>query len=145
MNWPGRKTSPADCNGHWVRLGNVRLVDGRPSTEVFWRERAFMHVLVVAILLFIVIGPSWAEEAIVTDGDTLILNGIPYQLDGIDAPETDQVCLNEKRNIWACGLEARDQLRNFVGKRDVRCDTTGYDTVYRNRRIAVCWVGGETN
>ena len=118
-------------------------VDGRPSTEVFWRERAFMHVL-LAILLFIVIGPSWAEEAIVTDGDTLILNGIPYQLDGIDAPETDQVCLNEKRNVWACGLEARDQLRNFVGKRDVRCDTTGYDTVYRNRRIAVCWVEGET-
>ena len=31
-----------------------------------------MHVL-IAILLCIVIGPSWAEEAIITDGDTLIL------------------------------------------------------------------------
>ena len=69
-----------------------------------------MHVL-IAILLCIVIGPSWAEEAIITDGDTLILNGILYRLDGIDAPETDQVCLDEKRNVWACGLEARDQLR----------------------------------
>ena len=102
-----------------------------------------MHVL-IAILLCIVIGPSWAEEATITDGDTLILNGILYRLDGIDAPETDQVCLDEKRNVWACGLEARDQLRKFVGKRDVRCDRKGYDTVYRNRRIGVCWVEGET-
>ena len=103
-----------------------------------------MHVL-IAILLCIVIGPSWAEEAIITDGDTLILvNRNLYRLDGIDAPETDQVCLDDKRNVWACGLEARDQLRNFVGKRDVRCDRKGYDTVYRNRRIGVCWVEGET-
>ena len=102
-----------------------------------------MHVL-MAILLCIVIGPSWAEEATITDGDTLILNGVPYRLDGIKAPETDQMCLNEKRNVWACGLEARDQLRKFVGKRDVRCDTKGYDTVYRTRSVAVCWVEGET-
>ena len=95
-----------------------------------------MRVL-IAILLCTVIGPSRAEEAIITDGDTLILNGTSYRLDGIDAPETDQVCLNEKRNVWACGLEARDQLRKFVGKRDVRCDRKGFDTVYRNRRVAV--------
>ena len=74
-----------------------------------------MRVL-IAILFCIVIGPSWAEEAIITDGGTLMLNGIPYRLDGIDAPETDQVCLDEKRNVWACGLEARDQLRKFVGE-----------------------------
>ena len=102
-----------------------------------------MRVL-IAILLCTVIGPSRAEEAIITDGDTLILNGIPYRLDGIHAPETDQVCLDEKRNVWACGLEARDQLRKFVGKRDVRCDRKGFDTVYRNRRVAVCWVESET-
>ena len=98
----------------------------------------------IAILLCIVIGPSWAEEVIITDGDTLILGGITYRLDGIEAPQTDQVCLNAKRNVWACGLEARDQLRKFVGKRDVRCDRKGYDKVYRNRRIGVCWVEGET-
>ena len=112
-------------------------------THMFFNRRRFMHVL-IAILLCIVIGPSWAEEAIITDGDTLILNGNLYRLDGIDAPETDQVCLDDKRNVWACGLEARDQLRKFVGKRDVRCDRKGYDTVYRNRRIGVCWVEGET-
>ena len=102
-----------------------------------------MQVL-IAIFLCILIGPSWAEQATITDGDTLVLSGIPYRLDGIDAPATDQVCLDDKRNVWACGLEARDQLRKFVGTRDVRCDRKGYDTVYRNRRIGVCWIEGET-
>ena len=41
--------------------------------------------------LFIVIGPSWAEaERSSRDDDTPILNGIPYQPDGIDAPELPQ-------------------------------------------------------
>ena len=102
------------------------------------------HARIDSRSFLLVIGPSWAEEAIIADGDTLILNGIPYRLDGIDAPETDQVCLNEKRNVWACGLEARDQLSKFVGKRDVRCDSKGFDTVYRNRRAGVCWIEGET-
>src|SRR6478735_707722 len=100
------------------------------SHVCFWMGHNFMRVL-IAILFSFTIGPSWAEQAIIVDGDTLILSGIPYRLDGIDAPETDQVCLNEKRNVWACGLEARDQLSKFVRKRDVRCDSKGFDTVYR--------------
>ena len=95
--------------------------------------------------LFLIVGfPSWAAEATITDGDTLILNGSPYRLDGVDAPETDQVCLNETGAIWTCGIEARDQLKKFIDKRDVRCDGKKYDTVYRNRRIGICHVDGET-
>ena len=97
----------------------------------------------ITVLFFIVVAPSWAAEATITDGDTLILNGTPYRLDGIDAPETDQVCLDETGAVWACGIEARDQLTKFVSKRDVRCDGKGYDTVYRNRRIGICWIEGE--
>ena len=96
-----------------------------------------------AALFLIAMSPSWAFEATITDGDTLILNGAPYRLDGIDAPETDQVCLDEKGAVWTCGIEARDQLKKFVGKRNVRCDGKKYDTVYRNRRIGICWVEGE--
>ena len=36
-----------------------------------------MHVL-IAIFFRIVVAPSWADEAIITDGDTLILNGNLY-------------------------------------------------------------------
>jgi endonuclease YncB( thermonuclease family) len=64
-------------------------------------------------LLLMVSGPSWAGDAIVTDGDTLIL-GDTYKLDGIDAPEPDQACLDEKGAIWACGIEARDRLAKLI-------------------------------
>ena len=97
-----------------------------------------------AVLFFFAVSQSWAADATITDGDTLLLNGKPYRLDGIDAPETDQQCLDEKGNVWPCGIEARDELKKYVGKRDVRCDGKKFDTVYRNRRIAVCWVEGET-
>ena len=91
----------------------------------------------ITAIFFISASPSWGAEATITDGDTLILNGTPYRLDGIDAPETDQVCLNEMGAVWTCGIEARDQLKKFVGNRDVRCDGKKYGTVFRNRRIAI--------
>ena len=97
----------------------------------------------IAALLLIAGSPSWAVEATITDGDTLLLGATPYRLDGIDAPETDQVCLDETGALWACGIEARDQLAKFVGKRNVRCDGKKYDTVYRNRRIGICNIEGE--
>jgi endonuclease YncB( thermonuclease family) len=101
-----------------------------------------VRVLITAIF-FISVSPSWGAEATITDGDTLVVNGIPYRLDGIDAPETDQLCVDKAGAVWACGIEARDQLKNFVDNRDVRCDGKKYDTVYRNRRIAICRVEGE--
>jgi endonuclease YncB( thermonuclease family) len=108
------------------------------------KHREFITpVAATAALLFLAIYPSWAVEATITDGDTLTLSGAPYRLDGIDAPHTDQVCLDEKGTVWTCGIEARDQLRKFVGTRDVRCDGKKYDPIYRNRRIGRCWVEGE--
>jgi endonuclease YncB( thermonuclease family) len=100
--------------------------------------------LTVAFFLLVTTGTCWAAEATITDGDTLLLNGKTYRLDGVDAPETDQMCLDEKGSVWPCGLEARDQLKRFVGNRDVRCDGKKFDTVYRKRLIGMCWVEGET-
>jgi endonuclease YncB( thermonuclease family) len=97
-----------------------------------------------AAAFFIAVSPSWSVEAIITDGDTLTLNGSPHRLDGIDAPETDQVCLDEKGAQWTCGIEARDQLKKYVGNRDVRCEGNKFDPLYRNRRISVCRVEGDT-
>ena len=99
--------------------------------------------ILIAILILIVAGRCWAAEVTVTDADTLILKGTSYRLDGIDAPETNQVCLDEKGVVWACGIEARDQLRTFIGKRDVQCNGKRSDPIYRNRRIGVCVIEGE--
>src|SRR6478735_11708351 len=98
-----------------------------------------MHALIAACLI-LAATPSLAVEVSVTDGDTLILDGVPYRLDGIEAPQTDQTCLDDKGAAWTCGIEARDRLRDYVGKGDVRCTDRGPDRIYRKRRVGDCSV-----
>lgn len=97
----------------------------------------------IAVFLIAVTTPSQAAEVSVTDGDTIIVNNVTYRLDGIDAPQTDQTCIDEKGAAWTCGIDARDRLRDYVGKRDVRCTDKGADGAYRSRRIGECTVAGE--
>ena len=54
--------------------------------------------------------PILAATATVRDGGTLQLGNVTYRLDGIDAPELDQICIDEHADAWACGVEARDRL-----------------------------------
>src|SRR5207248_1459057 len=90
-------------------------------------------------------GPSWATEAFVSDGDTVVLDGKAFRLDGIEAPQTDQTCLDEAGAVWRSGDGARNVLEAHLGSRSVRCDDTRPDAVYQKRRIAVCRVEGETS
>jgi endonuclease YncB( thermonuclease family) len=50
----------------------------------------------IAGLVLILTSPVWAADAIVIDGDTLLHSGTKFRLDGVDAPEMDQICLDEK-------------------------------------------------
>ena len=52
-----------------------------------------MRALIAALLLAIA-GPSLTAEIVVTNGDTLQLDRTVYRLEGIDAPEIDQMCLD---------------------------------------------------
>jgi endonuclease YncB( thermonuclease family) len=99
--------------------------------------------LLAAILLILSSGPGWATDVIIKDGGTLQLGGTIYKLDGIDAPDFDQVCVDEHADPWACGVEARDRLTKLVEKRDVRCDDLGPDPAYSKRRIGICRIDGE--
>lgn len=101
-----------------------------------------MRALIVAFTVIASL-PSWASEARITDGGTLILDGVIYRLAGVDAPQTDQTCLDEKGGKWTCGIEARDRLQEYVGTHDVRCDDRGSDNLFRKRRVGECWVKGE--
>jgi endonuclease YncB( thermonuclease family) len=92
----------------------------------------------VAGLVLILASPVWAAECIVSDGDTLTLHGTKYRLDGIDAPEFNQVCLDEKGQEWNCGLAARDALFKLIENCAVQCEDKGPDKVYRDRRIGIC-------
>jgi endonuclease YncB( thermonuclease family) len=73
-----------------------------------------MRFLIIMLALFSVTS-SWAEDAIVKDGDTIQLAGVTYKLDGIDAPEFDQICIDEHAEPWTCGVEARDHLAELIG------------------------------
>jgi endonuclease YncB( thermonuclease family) len=99
--------------------------------------------LLVAILAALLTSPGWAAEPVVKDGGTIQLAGSTYRLDGIDAPELDQICVDDHADPWTCGVEARDRLAKLIGKREVRCRDVGADTTTGKRRIGICTVDGE--
>ena len=57
----------------------------------------------------------------IVDGDTLAIGATKVRLEGIDAPETDQVCLNANGVRWTCGIDARDQLVAHIAGREINC------------------------
>jgi hypothetical protein len=71
------------------------------------------------------------------------VDGATFRLDGIDAPEADQFCLNEKGAVSRCGIEARDRLKTLLAGRAVHCEDKGADPVYPKRRIGVCRIDGD--
>lgn len=77
----------------------------------------------------------------IVDGDTLAIGATKVRLEGIDAPETDQVCLNANGVHWACGIDARDQLMTHIAVREINCISHGTDA-YR-RTLATCYLAGE--
>jgi endonuclease YncB( thermonuclease family) len=77
----------------------------------------------------------------IVDGDTLAIGATKVRLEGIDAPETDPVCLNAKGDHWACGIDARDQLAAHIAGRAISCLSNGTDA-YR-RTLAICYLAGE--
>jgi endonuclease YncB( thermonuclease family) len=99
--------------------------------------------LFVAAIAMLLTGPCWAADATVTDGKTIQLGNVKYRLDGIDAPEFDQMCIDQKADTWACGVEARNQLVALVGSNEVRCEDKGADPIFKNRRLGVCSTAGE--
>lgn len=77
----------------------------------------------------------------VVDGDTLVIGATKVRLQGVDAPETDQVCLNGNGGRWTCGIEARDRLAAHVAGREIVCASQGVDGY--GRMLGVCSLRGE--
>ena len=100
--------------------------------------------LIASVVLFALLSsPGRAGNAVVRDGDTIQLGDVPYRLVGIDAPELDQMCIDDRADPWTCGVDARDQLTKLIGGRPVRCDDLGLDQNSRKRHLGVCTVQGE--
>lgn len=62
-------------------------------------------------------------RATVIDGDTIDIQGERIRLNGIDAPETAQVCLNSQQKPYRCGANAAQALDKLLAaSRPTRCD-----------------------
>jgi endonuclease YncB( thermonuclease family) len=70
----------------------------------------------------------------VVNGDALIVGTKRIYLRGVDAPETDQLCL-VRQIQWACGKQAARELASKIGGKPVNCKVRG-------GRCADCWGGG---
>jgi endonuclease YncB( thermonuclease family) len=99
----------------------------------------------IAMLVILWTVPGWAADVVVKDGNTLQIAGVPYRLDGIDAPEFDQICIDEHADSWTCGVEARDRLAKLTAGRDVHCQDLGPDKTLNKRHGGNCSVDGETD
>ncbi len=103
----------------------------------------FWLLLALAIII-LSWSPGWAAGIIVRDGDTIQIGDMTYRLDGIDAPEADQMCIDDHADPWTCGIEARDQLTKLIKGRAVRCEDLGPDKTFKKRHIGLCTAEGDT-
>jgi endonuclease YncB( thermonuclease family) len=106
--------------------------------------------LVLAVWSFLALAPilagppAAAAGPIVRDGYNIQVGDITFKLDGVDAPEVDQVCIDDHADPWTCGIEARDQLTKLIKGRNIRCDDLGPDKINKKRHVGVCTAEGDT-
>ena len=94
-----------------------------------------MRVFLCIAFLLVALGTTRAAD----DADTLTLEGVRFRLDGIDAPELDQPCLDSAGEVYFCGRKANEELRKFIANRIPRCDdkALGFRPCHLHRREAI--------
>jgi endonuclease YncB( thermonuclease family) len=77
----------------------------------------------------------------VIDGDTIEIHGTRIRLNGIDAPESAQTCLDGSGKTYRCGQRSSLALADFLdAHRPTSCIEAGRDQF--RRMVAVCTAGG---
>ena len=87
------------------------------------------------------VDPDLRGIASVIDGDTIEIHGTRIRLNGIDAPESGQLCRDARGTAWRCGQQAALALSDRIGRQVVSCQQT--DTDRYGRVVADCFVGRE--
>ena len=91
--------------------------------------------------------PVLAQAAEITgvprirEGDHIQIGNSRIRLGGVDAPSSDQLCLNHSGERWTCGVAARDELIKHADNKVWTCH--GRQTDRRGRTVARCEVDGE--
>ena len=82
-------------------------------------------------------GQTLTGTATIIDADTIVIGSEKIRFQGVDAPETDQICLDRRGAVWKCGIDARDRLIRYIGARETSCVTNGKKDVF-GRWLATC-------
>ncbi len=122
--------------------GPGKLTKGK---EFYCVNCLFMLCAYMARILWIIAAlwaaPLWAADVQIIDGDTLILKGVTYRINGIDAPESAQKCISDRGKKWACGDAATNLLYQLTNQAEVSCDKLAVDPY--NRIVARCFADGQ--
>jgi endonuclease YncB( thermonuclease family) len=106
-------------------------------------QALFKGTLIIIILGCHCTGTTAAEVVVgparVVDGDTIQLGDARVRLEGIDAPEAKQTCINARGREWDCGRAAARELQQLVSKGEVRCEADAKDDY--GRLLGSCSVG----
>jgi len=81
------------------------------------------------------------KAAQVIDGDSFKSGNEEFRLYGIDAPEYQQTCNDQKGSIWPCGKAARGGLDSLLRKEEHSCAIRTRDQF---GRLVVLCMGKET-
>src|SRR5271169_5266478 len=79
-----------------------------------------------AVLLLVLL-PATADAADISgipkirEGDSIQIGNTRIRLGGIDAPASDQLCLNNAGERWTCGAAARDELIKHADNKTWTC------------------------
>ncbi|WP_246154640.1 thermonuclease family protein [Methylobacterium oryzihabitans] len=75
------------------------------------------------------------------DGDTLDIRGTRFRLQGVDTPESAQMCGDGSGKNYPCGQRAAFALSDKIGQGNVSCEVIEKDRY--GRSVAVCRLGAE--
>jgi endonuclease YncB( thermonuclease family) len=77
----------------------------------------------------------------IVDGDTIQFGDIRLKMEGIDAPQMDQLCLDKAGVRWKCGVAAREYLRSKTGSKPWSCEVVRQN--HHGRLLARCLAGSD--
>ncbi|TXN54050.1 thermonuclease family protein [Methylobacterium sp. WL2] len=100
----------------------------------------------IALAVVVVAGIADAAEPIVgrasiVDGDTIEIRGTRFRLQGVDTPESAQLCRDRSSKEYRCGQIAANALADRIGAGNVACEPITTDRY--GRTVAVCRLGNE--
>lgn len=130
-----------------VRRGRVvsrKLLLGRKARQGRRRQAVRIPLLRLLSLLAVTLSVATASagelvgRASVIDGDTVEIHGERIRLNGIDAPESRQLCQDAKGRDYRCGQAAALALDDYLAaNRPTRCVEVQRDRY--KRMVAHCY------